>query len=229
MRKNVFFSFWLLLSLCITALSFTSCSEEHTISDMLLKDLEKNTNGGNTDDDKHSTPVVINGVRWATRNVDQPGTFAAGPEYPGKLYQWNRKKAWLAIGSVSGWDSSQPTGDFWAKANDPSPTGYRVPTLDEIKKLLDETNVSNEWTTVNGVKGRKFTDKTTGSSIFLPAVGYRSNNGEFGSAGTSGGYWSSTADDSSYGSFSLNFGILGANCGNDYSRYNGFSVRPVAE
>ena len=35
--------------------------------------------------------VVINGVRWATRNVDKPGTFAANPEDAGMLYQWNRK------------------------------------------------------------------------------------------------------------------------------------------
>ena len=29
------------------------------------------------------TGIVINGVRWATRNVDKPGTFASAPEKSG--------------------------------------------------------------------------------------------------------------------------------------------------
>ena len=33
--------------------------------------------------------VLINGVCWATRNVDAPGTFAENPEDPGMMYQWN--------------------------------------------------------------------------------------------------------------------------------------------
>jgi len=37
------------------------------------------------------TGVVINGVKWATRNVDKPGTFVANPEDFGMLYQWNRR------------------------------------------------------------------------------------------------------------------------------------------
>ncbi|MDR1698223.1 MAG: hypothetical protein LBR75_00145, partial [Prevotellaceae bacterium] len=38
--------------------------------------------------------AIINGVKWATRNVDMPGTFAETPESAGKLYQWNRNVAW---------------------------------------------------------------------------------------------------------------------------------------
>jgi uncharacterized protein (TIGR02145 family) len=34
--------------------------------------------------------VVINGVRWATRNLDVGGNFAETPETPGALYQWGR-------------------------------------------------------------------------------------------------------------------------------------------
>jgi len=45
--------------------------------------------------------------------------------------------------------------------------------LDEIKTLLDTTKVSNEWITENGINGRKFTDKVTGNSLFLPAAGCR--------------------------------------------------------
>jgi len=118
--------------------------------------------------------VVINGVSWATCNVAAPGTFATKPEDAGMFYQWNRKTAWAATGSVSGWDSSTPSGTSWEKVNDPSPFGYRVPTKNEIESLLNEAKVTNEWITVNGTKGRKFIDIITGNSIFLPAVEGRS-------------------------------------------------------
>jgi hypothetical protein len=39
------------------------------------------------------------------------------------------------------------------------PAGFRLPTLQEQKSLLDESKVSRTWTTVNGVAGMKFTDK----------------------------------------------------------------------
>jgi len=182
--------------------------------------------------DKHSVPtdkgVVINGVKWATRNVASPGTFAAKPEDAGMFYQWNRKKAWAATGVVTGWDSSYPSGTTWGKSNDPSPAGWRVPTFDEIKKLLDTNKVSNEWTTQNGVNGRKFTDKTTGNSIFLPAVGYRTDSGgTLDNAGTNGVYWSSTQYDNFF-AYYLYFSSGYAGYYYLYRR-DGQSVRAVAE
>lgn len=44
--------------------------------------------------------VEINGVCWATRNVDAPGTFTQNPEDAGMLYQWNRKTAWNVTDSI---------------------------------------------------------------------------------------------------------------------------------
>ena len=43
---------------------------------------------------QEETGVEINGVTWATRNVDAPGTFAAKPEDMGMFYQWNSKVSW---------------------------------------------------------------------------------------------------------------------------------------
>ena len=117
--------------------------------------------------------VIINGVKWATRNVASPGTFANKPEDAGMIYQWNRKVAWTATGNVAGWDSSYPVGDTWEEASDPSPAGWRVPTFGEIESLLDAENVNREWTTEKGINGMRFTDKSAGNSIFLPAVGER--------------------------------------------------------
>jgi len=52
------------------------------------------------------------------------------------FYQWNRKKAWPATGEVTHWDATIPEGDTWAKANDPCPKGWRVPTPNEISTLI---------------------------------------------------------------------------------------------
>ena len=121
--------------------------------------------------------VVINGVTWATRNVDSPGTFAAKPESAGKFYQWNRKKAYSATTPAEGipikdWNITNPEGAEWEKENDPSPEGWRVPTRTEFESLLDKDKVRQEWNATK--KGITFTDIESGASIFLPAAGYRS-------------------------------------------------------
>ena len=189
--------------------------------------------------------VLINGVRWATRNVDAPGTFAASPESAGMFYQWNSRIAWSASGEkVPGWppnwggwegwswNHSNPGATTWEVSNDPSPAGYRVPTYAEILSLIDTEKVSRTWTTQNGVNGRRFTDIATGNNIFLPTAGDRDGyDGTLNYPNDYGQYWSSTpipfeiADSytSAYG-FSFN---------SDYTNWNGRlkldgrSVRPV--
>jgi len=149
--------------------------------------------------------VLINGIVWATRNVDRPGTFAAKPEDAGMFYQWNRKVGWSATdplinsnGSTT-WDSSMPAGSNWTEANDPCPDGWRVPKLLEIQESLED---AGEWTTVNGVNGRKFTDLNTGNSIFLPAAGTRNSIGELYDQ-NNGGYYRSNVwqSDNTYAAY----------------------------
>ena len=137
--------------------------------------------------------VLINGVTWATCNVDAFGTFAATPESYGMFYQWNRATAWLSTGndpvSPTGetWNGSNPPGDAWTEANDPCPPGWRVPYYAQLEKLLESDKVDGEGT----VNGYKFTDKTSGSFVFFPAAGsrYGSNSTLYG-AGNFGNYWS---------------------------------------
>ncbi len=177
--------------------------------------------------------VVINGVKWAIRNVDAPGIFTANPEGAGMLYQWNRKIGWSTTdpmvnsNSDTTWDYSMPTGTTWEKANDPSPAGYRIPTSDEIDKLLDTDKVTNEWIIQNGVNGYKFTDIVTGNSIFLPAASIRNKYGMLSEVGSRGNYWSSTQDDSdsAYDLFFSSGGTSKYSNDRDY----GFAVRPVTE
>lgn len=47
------------------------------------------------------------------------------------------------------------------------PKGWRLPSWDELSKLIQ---TSSEMATVNGVKGRKF--KSNGQHLFLPAAGF---------------------------------------------------------
>lgn len=190
---------------------------------------------GDVDSIYFEKSVLINGVRWAACNVASPGTFASSSEASGSLYQWNSKTVWAATGTVTGWDSSWNGGfttpsasDTWAKANDPSPAGYRVPTKAELQTLLDVTKVTSTWTTQNGVNGRKFTDIASGKSIFLPAPGYRPDyNGTLDYATYNGVYWSNTVGASSI-AYALLF-FSSDDTVSSYYRASGLSVRPVAE
>ena len=172
--------------------------------------------------------VIIDGVRWATRNVDRPGTFADKPHDTGMLYQWDRKKAWSATDKeVTGWDISEPARNSWSKTNDPCPQGWRIPNTAKLETLLNKDRVRSEWTSVNGVNGYRFTDRFTGNTLFLPAAGYRgSSNGTLFTAGTYGYYWSGTVGAYSY---LLYFYSASANTGGTNDRATGYSCRCVSE
>ena len=136
--------------------------------------------------------VLINGIQWATRNVDMPGTFAETPESFGMLFQWNRKKAWNAVDKyVEGWDSSIPEGTKWYAENDPCPEGWRIPTRSELDQLR---SINSELASKNGVNGRLFGIEP--HQFFLPATGGRSGNSEnLVGIGAFGFFWSNTRRD----------------------------------
>jgi len=133
----------------------------------------------NKDDDKeppkdpltHDKGVVINGVKWATRNVDKPGTFAHSAESSGMLYQWGRNIGWSStdpLVSSSGstiWNVTAYVGDVWVGENCPCPKGWRMPTSKELEKLIE---IGGEWTTINGIYGRKF--ENDNNLLFLSAT-----------------------------------------------------------
>jgi len=168
--------------------------------------------------------VEINGVIWATRNVNTPNTFVNKPADFGMFYQWNRKKAWATtIGWIPDWDTTMPGSFVWEQANDPSPEGWRIPTIEEIRTLLDTENVSEEWTNESGIKGNKFTDKITQNSIFLPDAGFINAEGIAYYIGTQGYYWSSSYVDSNRAYYFYSSGPAT----NVNSRLWGYSIRCV--
>ena len=221
MRRSFnFFSFLLLFGLGIATVVFNSCGRSSSQSPTSDKG------------------VVINGVKWATCNVDKPGTFAAKPEDEGMLYQWNRKVGWSAnrpmINSNGNteWDESMPIGNTWEKANDPSPVGWRIPTQKELETLLNTDKVSHVMINDNNnrMRGIRFTDKTTGNSIFLPFVCIRNHFGDLNDdARWLGIYWSSNPIDrlnAYYLYFNMSTELVKCSAG---SRHYGYSIRCVAE
>lgn len=130
-------------------------------------------------------------------------------------------------------DLGLPSGTKWRCCNEGASTpeaygGYyefgqvsSAPSLDQIKELLEHTTW--EWTTQNGVNGRKFTG-SNGGTIFLPAAGSLWDRG-FLAVGSAGYYWSSTPYDGSYAYY------VGFNSGHEGWYYdvrdNAYSVRPV--
>ena len=167
--------------------------------------------------------VVINGVRWATRNVDAPGTFATTPESAGMFFQWNRQRGWPATDEVAGWNTSAPAGTTWARDYDPCPPGWRVPTLNELRGLLDAGSV---WVTRDGVDGRLF--GTAPNYLFLPAADWRTTVGTLSGVGAPGVYWSSSASPIAGTAMSLRLLENESLIRNSF-RANGFLVRCVAE
>jgi uncharacterized protein (TIGR02145 family) len=183
------------------------------------------------DEEQKEVGVKIDGVVWATRNVDKPGTFAAKPEDAGMFYQWNRKTGWSSTdplinhegGTV--WDNSISEGESWEKANDPCPPGWRVPTCEEQVSLVAS---GSEWTILKGVNGRYFGSGE--NLVFFPAAGDRSPGfGSLLNESYCGLYWSEVASsDSSTNAYFMGFYNESAYTLNN-NRSCGYSVRCVKE
>ena len=143
---------------------------------------------------------------------------------------------WIKTPDESMWNSG--TEDAPVKtANDPCPSGWRVPTYSELNVLITD---HSDWTTNDGQIGYYFSGVLTTTEydthplgedkpqVFLPAAGYR--NGESGSAtkrDTEAFYWSSRPSDNntSHLLFFFQYEVGMRN----YGRASGFSVRCVQE
>ncbi len=167
------------------------------------------------------------GTKWATCNVG-----ASKPEEYGGYYAWGETEE-KEVYSASTYKHFQ-NGSYVNLGSDISGTEYDVahvkwggkwcmPTINECRELLD--NCTSEWTTLNGVNGRKFTGPN-GNSIFLPASGYRGGGGLY-RAGERGYSWSSSQDPR-YSSFTYCLDFGSGNAGSDGRRRDyGHCVRPV--
>ena len=101
----------------------------------------------------------------------------------------------------------------------------KMPTLTQVNELVSGTN--SEITTIDGVAGIKFTNKSDSSKyIFIPAAGYF-NYGSRGDGGSSGGVWSSSLNTSDIDyAYGLGFDNSDVGTGDCY-RCSAQSVRGV--
>jgi uncharacterized protein (TIGR02145 family) len=178
-------------------------------------------------------PVDTNGDGYRTKPNSGTQGFAAAPTGPG-AGQTNEA-------AVASWSASPAADGAWnltegspAKtANDPCPSGYRVPTRNEWVSIYSTTpvNTQTNWSNV-GTYSASPTNYSAGknvnNSLLLPASGLRSNsNGALGNRGSNGYYWSSTGNGSN--AYRLDFNSGSVDPVYLSSRLSGFSVRCVAE
>ena len=183
-------------------------------------------------------------VKWAPWNVG-----ASKPEDYGAYFAWGKINAskedyhWHSYFYSAGpsiynilflkYDGSAKnekleSSDDAATAN--WGVGWRMPTIEELKELMDENNCT--WTWIDNhndarLKGYEVKSKKTGALLFLPAAGYRWDY-SLNYAGDHGYYWSPEPFSlSAYEAKYLGFDSSGRYVSSD-DCFLGYSVRAVA-
>ena len=183
------------------------------------------------------------GIKWATCNVganspeEYGDYFAWGETEPKTSYNWSTYK--YCNGTYNTMtkyctDSEHGTVDNKTKLELEDDAAYvnwggnwRMPTIAEYNELISTSNCTWEWTTQNGVNGYKVTSVVNGSSIFLPAAGFR-YDGSPKDAGSFGFYWSSSLYTTySHTAYVVRINSGGVGLSGSYYRHYGQSVRAV--
>ena len=152
------------------------------------------------------------GLKWAAGNIG-----ADNPEDYGLYFAWGETTGYTAEQVKSGvrkFDSASYTASAISTdltleqdaAHVNLGGNWRMPTKAEFQELIDNCNVT--WTddyNGTGIKGRTFTSKVNGKSVFFPAAGY-CNDSSVNSVGSDGDYWSASWRSSSV-AWKLYFGF----------------------
>ena len=142
------------------------------------------------------------GTKWASWNLG-----ANAPEEYGDCYAWadleeRSSYTWSSYIYAKDTDNDgeilnheiENIGNIYGTEKDIAHVmwgdGWRLPTAEELDEL--RTKCSWEWTTQNGVSGRKVTGPN-GNSIFLPAAGFRDEGG-LRKETAQGYYWTGSLD-----------------------------------
>ena len=98
-------------------------------------------------------------------------------------------------------------------------------TKNQGNELINNTDSS--WTTIDGVNGYKFFNKTNSSRyIFLQASGYWSDTTHY-SVNSLGGYWSTTCSSPSH-NWNMIIDSTNISFRDTLGHRSGFSIRPIA-
>jgi hypothetical protein len=170
------------------------------------------------------------GLLWGTKNIGATsptgwgwyfswGNLDGHPEGSGYNFSQDVYNATDAASISQDLDASQDAvraikGGTW-----------RMPTQYDFAELFNSSYTTNEWTTVNGVNGRKVTSKINGKSVFFPAAGDYGGT-SLSDRGSYGCYWSSSWV-SATNARGLYFGSSSVYPRDSYYRRLGFSLRGV--
>ena len=191
-------------------------------------------------DEKHPHMIDLglpSGTKWACCNVG-----ASVPEQYGNYYAWGE----VQPKDVYSWDTYQYRDEYNHVVNigsDIAGTSYdvatvkweepwRMPSEEQYKELVDKC--TSIRTTLNCVKGRRFTGPN-GGTIFFPAAGYHADDLLCHDGGI-GEYWSSTSrplDPPIAFGFAFDVYFIPGLMDNDSNiwitpyRFYGLTVRPV--
>ena len=189
------------------------------------------------------------GTLWATCNLG-----ADAPEQNGDYFAWGESKtknvfSWESYAYGGEYDQTGATNPLTKycslpesglngftdnlttiEASDDAATVLLgndacIPTKEQWDELMDNTTV--EWTTVNDVKGLKFTSRTNEASIFLPAAGGCYDSGRY-DEGSCGYYYSSSLNtEHPVHAWACYLSANSQDMGST-PRYYGFTVRAVS-
>ncbi|MBQ6204322.1 MAG: DUF1566 domain-containing protein [Prevotella sp.] len=169
------------------------------------------------------------GTKWACCNVgaqkpeDYGGYYAWGETMEKSTYNWSTYIHCDGSSSTCHDIGKDIAGTQYDAATANWGSSWVMPNKDQLNELVD--NCTSEWTTENGINGRRFTGPN-GASVFLPAAG-GFYDAEVSDAGYGGYYWSSTLDESGT-NYAWNFRYRSDYVGTYHNtRFNGRTVRPV--
>ncbi|MCT4260494.1 hypothetical protein HZP32_00010 [Elizabethkingia anophelis] len=176
--------------------------------------------GADTSQDPFTPNALIHGAKYQ---------WGANTNEAGSYYSQSDDQS--NSGTISGWNTTAKANGSWSDAsktaNDPCPSGYRVPTKAQWQAVIannTKSYIGSDWSNSPTNYG---TGVNIGGGLFLPAAGYRFYTaGALGNRGSYGTCWSSSEATSR--ATSLYFLSSNVSVYNSF-RPNGFSVRCVAE
>ena len=221
--------------------SYSSASDSFSGFGLQSADSKRGCTGGHA----YVDLGLPSGTLWATCNIgatkpEEYGDYYAWGETSTKnVYNWSTYKycnGGYGYDDLTKYCHESDYGNYGftdnltelQRGDDPATANWGsdwcMPTKEQWEELLE--NTTNEWAMQNGVKGRLFTSKKNGKSLFLPAAGCRGGD-ELGYVGSNGNYWSSSLyTGSPNGACSFDFDSGNCSLGSDYRDF-GKSVRAV--